>query len=103
MSLRESAVELLEKLDKLETEVKALREWRETVSGFPELPPIMTAADVARTLQCSQTAAYDVLKSGELKAIRHGGMVRCSRAAFLEWVGRGGDREKETQKWKRTN
>lgn len=101
MSLRESAVELLEKLDKLETEVAALREWKDAVSSFPELPPIMTAADLAKVLQCSQTSAYDVLKSGELKAIRHGGMVRCSRAAFLEWVGRGGD--KEGTKWKRTN
>lgn len=92
MTLRESAVELLDKLEALETEVKALREWKAAVNGFPELPPIMTAADVARVLQCSQTAAYDVMKNGKLQTIRHGGMVRCSRAAFLKWVGRGGDK-----------
>lgn len=92
MTLRESAVELLDKLDALETEVTALRAWKESVNSFLELPPIMTAADIARVLQCSQTAAYDVMKNGKLQTIRHGGMVRCSRAAFLEWVGRGGDK-----------
>lgn len=88
----EAARGLLESLDAMEKELEELKQWKETVNLYPDLPPIMTAQDFAKAFQCSLTRAYDVFRSGSLPTIRAGSMVRCTKEAFLQWAARGGEK-----------
>lgn len=92
MRATEAARGFLESLDAMEKELDELKQWKATVNMYPDLPPIMTAQDVSRVFQCSVSSAYEILKKGNLPTIKAGGMIRCTKEAFLQWAARGGEK-----------
>jgi excisionase family DNA binding protein len=51
-----------------------------------DVEPLLKAADVARRLSISRTAAYRLLQSGELSSVRFGGTVRIRPAALEKFI-----------------
>lgn len=92
MKATEAARVLLESLAQMEAELQELKQWKAAVNLYPDLPPIMTAADFAKFFQCSLTSAYEIFKKGNLQTIKAGGMIRCTKEAFLQWAAQGGEK-----------
>lgn len=87
----EAIQELCRGIESMQSRLDDLEKWRETVSAYPDIPGVLTASDVASVLNCSMSTAYGIFRTGKLKTIRHGKVVRCTKEAFLEWMAEGGD------------
>ena len=83
--------ELAEEFESMRNRLESLEAWREVNDIYPDIPGVMSAGDVATVLGCSMATAYDIFKTGKLKVIRHGKVVRCTKEAFLQWMAEGGD------------
>lgn len=87
----EAIQELCRGIESMQSRLDDLEKWRETVNAYPDIPGVLTASDVASVLNCSMSTAYGIFRTGKLKTIRHGKVVRCTKEAFLEWMAEGGD------------
>lgn len=87
----EAIQELCRGIESMQTRLDELEKWRETVNAYPDIPGVLTASDVASVLNCSMSTAYGIFRTGKLKTIRHGKVVRCTKEAFLQWMAEGGD------------
>lgn len=56
-----------------------------------DLPDVMTAADVAEVLQCSDKHVYDLGVKGVIPRIKVGRLVRFPKRGFLKWLNSGGE------------
>ena len=83
--------ELAGEFESMQKRLESLEAWREVNDIYPEIPGVMSAGDVATALDCSLATAYDIFKTGRLKTVRHGKVVRCTKEAFLQWMAEGGD------------
>ncbi len=50
------------------------------------LPAILTVEEVAEALRIGRSAAYELVRSGGLPAVRIGRTIRVSRQALLAWI-----------------
>jgi excisionase family DNA binding protein len=57
-------------------------------------PPVvlLSIRDVCAALQCGRTLVYDLLRKGELRAIKIGRLTRIPRAVLEEFIARSEDR-----------
>lgn len=53
---------------------------------YPDVPVMLTVNDLQRHLQISKNIAYDLIRSGQLRAKRVGGQLRVSREEFIRYV-----------------
>lgn len=80
--------ELAEEFESMQNRLESL----EAVNDiYPDIPGVMSAGDVATVLNCSLATAYDIFKTGRLKTVRHGKVIRCTKEAFIQWMAEGGD------------
>lgn len=56
-----------------------------------DLPDVMTAADIARVLQCSDKHVYDLGARGVIPRIKVGRLVRFPKRGFIAWLESGGE------------
>ena len=68
----------------------------DSVAGtFDELPDVLFIADVAAVLRCSPSTVRRRIRAGVFTVPPLPGVDkrwRCSRVAFVRWLGRGGAR-----------
>lgn len=69
------------------------RRIRETIeASLAELPPMLSAEEAMRALGVSRRTLYDVIRSGELVAVKHGAhkgaRVVVPRAAVVDFLAR---------------
>ncbi len=57
------------------------------MTALSELPPTLTADEVAGVLRISRWQAYELAKTGRLPSLRLGRTVRFPRRAVLELLG----------------
>lgn len=93
----EAIQELCRGIESMQSRLDDLEKWRETVNAYPDIPGVLTASDVAAVLNCSMSTAYGIFRTGKLKTIRHGKVVRCTKEAFLQWMAEGGDCNESVQ------
>lgn len=89
--------ELAGEFESMQKRLESLEAWREVNDIYPDIPGVMSAGDVATALDCSLATAYDIFKTGRLKTVRHGKVVRCTKEAFLQWMAEGGDVKNEKE------
>lgn len=80
-------------LKAMQSRLEELEAWRAAVNLYPNIPSVMNASDVSAALNCSLATAYDIFKTGRLKTVRHGKLVRCTKEDFIQWMAEGGDRD----------
>ncbi|HVC40455.1 MAG TPA: helix-turn-helix domain-containing protein [Candidatus Saccharimonadales bacterium] len=51
-----------------------------------EAPLLLTVRDVEQQLQLGRTRTYELLRAGEIPAIRIGRVLRVPRDALLQWI-----------------
>ena len=61
-----------------------------TPPRFDDLPEMVTVEEMGAFLRISRNSAYDLVKSGTLKSVKFGRVIRIPKAALLE--GNGGPR-----------
>ena len=54
-----------------------------TYARFEDMPLVLSVEDIADTLMIGRNKAYDLVKSGQVKALRLGNHYRIPRDAFL--------------------
>lgn len=52
-----------------------------------EIPPIMTVSEVATFLGIGRNGTYDLIRSGQLEALRIGHKLRVTRHGLLKFMG----------------
>lgn len=52
-----------------------------------EIPPIMTVTEVAQFLGIGRNGAYDLIRSGQLEALRIGHKLKVTRHGLLKFMG----------------
>lgn len=58
----------------------------------PQAVVLLSVRDVCVALQCGRTFVYELLRKGELRAIKLGRLTRISRAVFEEFIARSESR-----------
>ena len=53
---------------------------------FETMPIIIEVRDIADTLQIGRNRAYDLIHSGEIRAVKVGNHYRIPRAAFVQFL-----------------
>lgn len=59
-------------------------------NGHKDLPPVLTAKDVAKILGVGQSRVYEMMQAGELPAKQIGRRWRVSTRKFFEWLETAG-------------
>ena len=59
-------------------------------ANFSDLPLVLNVEDIADTLAIGKNKAYNLVNSGQIKALRLGAHYRIPREAFIAFV-RGDD------------
>jgi len=57
------------------------------IIDITNLPPVLTAQQVASLCQCSPRHVYDLVQAGAIKGVKMGRIVRITRRAVLEFLG----------------
>lgn len=55
-----------------------------TPPRFDDLPEMVTVEEMAAYLRISRNVAYDLVKSGALRSIKYGRLIRIPKQALLE-------------------
>ena len=53
-----------------------------------ELPDILTPDEISEIMRINKSAVNRIIRSGDLKVIRYGGIVRIEKSAFREWLNK---------------
>lgn len=53
---------------------------------YPDVPSMLTIHDLQHHLQVSKNVAYDLIRTGQLRAKRVGGQLRVSREEFIRYM-----------------
>lgn len=53
-----------------------------------ELPLVLTVPQLAKVLNIGRNAAYELVKSGEIRSIHIGKSIRIPRDALMEYLGK---------------
>ena len=56
------------------------------IKSLNELPDILTPDEISEFMRINKSAVNRIIRSGDLKVIRYGGIVRIEKAAFHEWL-----------------
>ena len=56
------------------------------IKSLNELPDILTPDEISEFMRINKSAVNRIIRSGDLKVIRYGGIVRIEKAAFREWL-----------------
>ena len=59
----------------------------ELCSNIEQLPLVLRVSDLMPVLKIGRNTAYDLIRSGQLKAIRVGNSYRVSRSELLRFLG----------------
>lgn len=60
--------------------------------NFESMPMVLSVEDIADTLAIGRNKAYNLVNSGQIKALRLGNHYRIPREAFIDFVrGKGPD------------
>lgn len=59
----------------------------ELCSNIEQLPLVLRVNDLMPVLKIGRNTAYDLIRSGQLKAIRVGNSYRVSRSELLRFLG----------------
>ena len=59
-----------------------------TYNNFDTMPLVLSVEDIADTLAIGRNKAYNLVKSGEIKALKLGQHYRIPREAFVEFIKR---------------
>ena len=57
-----------------------------TYNNFDSMPLVMEVQDIADTLRIGRNRAYQLVNSGEIKAIKVGNHYRVSRESFINFI-----------------
>lgn len=58
----------------------------------------LTVREVCRLLRIGERTAYELCRTGQLAgAVKVGGQWRVERAAFEEWIRKGGDASRDSR------
>lgn len=57
-----------------------------TYARFEDMPLVLSVEDIADTLMIGRNKAYDLVKSGQVKALWLGNHYRIPRDAFLKFL-----------------
>lgn len=55
---------------------------------FEDLPELVTVEEMGAYLRISRNAAYELVKTGALRSIKYGRLIRVPKAALLEGSAR---------------
>ena len=58
------------------------------IKSLNELPDILTPDEISEFMRINKSAVNRIIRSGDLKVIRYGGIVRIEKAAFREWLNK---------------
>ena len=58
------------------------------IKSLNELPDILTPDEISEIMRINKSALNRIIRSGDLKVIRYGGIVRIEKAAFREWLNK---------------
>lgn len=53
---------------------------------FEQLPPVLRVEDLMRVLSIGRNAAYNLVRSGQIRSIRVGRCIRIPRDALAEYL-----------------
>ena len=56
------------------------------IKSLNELPDILTPDEISEFMRINKSAVNRIIRSGDLKVIRYGGIVHIEKAAFREWL-----------------
>ena len=84
-------------LMRMQAELTALRQWKNTVDHYPDLPAVLRPKDVAEAARISLTKAYEVMCDGSMHVFYAGKSPRCPRAEFIRWMQAGGSRKQKKE------
>ena len=56
------------------------------IKSLNELPDILTPDEISEFMRINKSAVNRIIRGGDLKVIRYGGIVRIEKAAFREWL-----------------
>lgn len=57
-------------------------------TDFDSMPMVLSVRDIAETLAIGRNAAYNLVNTGEIRALRIGNHFRIPREAFIEFLKR---------------
>ena len=57
-----------------------------TYARFEDMPLVLSVEDIADTLMIGRNKAYDLVKSGQVKALRLGNHYRIPRDSFIAFL-----------------
>lgn len=60
-------------------------------NSLADLPPVLTVADVQPVLRIGRNTAYQLFHSGQLRTVKVGGQLRCTKAALYEFLAEDND------------
>lgn len=94
---KESWQRMGEQISSMQAELTALRQWKNTVDHYPDLPAVLRPKDVAEAARISLTKAYEVMCDGSMHVFYAGKSPRCPRAEFIHWMQAGGSRKQKKE------
>ena len=56
------------------------------INAYPEVPTMLTIHDLQHHLQVSKNVAYELIRTGQLRAKRVGGQLRVTREDFIRYI-----------------
>ena len=56
------------------------------VTSLQDCPIVMTPIEAARILGCGRNSIYNLLKSGQLKSVRVGKLIKITKSAIEEYL-----------------
>ena len=54
--------------------------------NFDSMPLVMEVRDIADTLRIGRNRAYQLVNSGQIKAVKVGNLYRVSRDSFIQFI-----------------
>lgn len=62
------------------------KQQKNTIRSIDDLPPILTAQDIANYLRISERRAYEIMELKSFPLIRLGRSKRANRESFMRWL-----------------
>lgn len=59
----------------------------EKLYSFEEIPPILTVPQIAKFLGIGRSKGYELVRSGQIEAVKVGKQLKVPRHALLRFIG----------------